>query len=64
MNCRIKQLGKYDETEREAYDEQEKRYGSDITEDEEGNLIVNKLILNEDFLAEKDASKTSIYTNA
>lgn len=61
MNCKITQLNKYDEAEREDYDAEESRYGSAITQDEVGNKIVNKLMLNEVFLAEKDASKTSIY---
>lgn len=59
--CKITAMGKYDESQRDEYDEQEARYGSKIFCDQDGNLIINKLMLNEVFLAEKDASKTSIY---
>ena len=61
MNVKVTQLEKFDEDQTEAYRQQCLEQGCSISCDDHDNMIIDKLMLNEVFLAEKDTSKTSMY---
>lgn len=61
MNAKVTELEKFDCDKKQEYKDQCIKQGCKIESDENGNMIINKLVLNEVFLAEKDASKTSTY---
>ena len=59
MKSRVTCLEKFDESQQDYYDELVRQQGCQVSHDDEGALIIEKIALNEVFLAEKDASKTS-----
>ena len=60
MLCKVTQMEGYNEDNKDQY-ELAKKQGGKITCDDAGNKVIEKLMLNEVFFAEKDPSKTSTY---
>lgn len=59
MKSRVTCLEKWKDGHIEEYETLRKQQGCSISHDDDGSVIIEKLALNEIFLAEKDAAKTS-----